>query len=256
MNPPTDFPGTSRFAPFKEWSPSIHYAQFQRMPTGKLPIRRLYDFELLYVCEGKAVTHMGDLSYELAAGQLIVLPSGVFHQNEILSTPDARFLGIHFDFFDELDIQTEADIVVNEARPLPHKFIPEAAADGLPLLTVTPVHTPSPACVQLMEQLVHEFTMRSPGYELACKGLMLQILLHLKRTAMSSSLLFQPAVSQTGGDFPQSIPQAIPNFVAETAAESTKTPPMSITGGVCHNYRCECFAYCLPYFFSSPLANR
>lgn len=189
MHPQADSPAAPRFAPFKEWSPSIHYAQFQRMPTGKLPKRRLYDFELLYVCQGKAATHMRDFSYELDAGQLIVLPSGVFHQNEILSLPDARFLGIHFDFFDELDIQTEADMVVNEANLPPRKFIPEAAAEGLPLLSANPVITPSPACVQLMEQLVHEFTMRPPGYELACKGLMLQILLHLMRTAMSSSLV-------------------------------------------------------------------
>ena len=42
-----------REAPFREWSPCIHYAQFQRMATGSLPQRRLYDFELLYVYQGK-----------------------------------------------------------------------------------------------------------------------------------------------------------------------------------------------------------
>ena len=82
-----------REAPFREWSPCIHYAQFQRMATGSLPRRRLYDFELLYVYQGEAVTTMYGNRYRIEAGQLIFLPSGVYHQNEVVSHPDARFLG-------------------------------------------------------------------------------------------------------------------------------------------------------------------
>ena len=94
--------------------PRIHYAQFQHEPA--LHERRIYDFfELFYVCQGEAVTHMNDQPITLSAGQLIFLPSGVFHQNEVVSEPNARFLGIHFDFFDELDIHTEADMIVNES---------------------------------------------------------------------------------------------------------------------------------------------
>jgi AraC-like DNA-binding protein len=178
----------TRSAPPKEWSPSIHYAQFQRMPTGALAQRRLYDFELLYVSQGEAATTMRGERHKLEAGQLIVLPSGVYHQNEVVSRPDARFLGIHFDFFDELDIQTEADMVVHEQHVQQGKFAQEACADGLPQLSAHPVYTPSVPCVQMMEQLVHEFTMRAPGYELACKALMQQILVQLLRMAMSGPM--------------------------------------------------------------------
>lgn len=177
----SDFP-KQRKARFQEWSPSIHYAQFQSMPTGVLPQRRLYDFELLYVCQGTAATRMHGQRYKLDAGQLIFLPSGVYHQNEITSASDARFLGIHFDFFDELDIQTEADMVVNESDVQPHKFTYEPNVEGLPALSQNPVYTPPLACVQLMEQLVHEFTMRQFGYELVCKALMLNILAQLLRS--------------------------------------------------------------------------
>ncbi|MEK3884051.1 AraC family transcriptional regulator [Paenibacillus sp. PL2-23] len=176
-----------RHAPFKEWSPSIHYAQQQRMPTGVLPQRQIYDFELLYVIHGEAATTMLGQRYELSAGQLIFLPAGVPHQNEAVSTPDTRFLGIHFDFFDELDIQTEADMIVDDARINEQSFAYEALADGFEPLSANPVYAPPLACVQLMEQLVHEFTMRPPGYELACKTLMLSILLHLLRLQQSRS---------------------------------------------------------------------
>ncbi|WP_241675012.1 AraC family transcriptional regulator [Paenibacillus luteus] len=172
----------------REWSPSVHYAQFQRMPMGRLSERRLYDFELLYVCQGEAATLMQGQRYQLEAGQLILLPSGIFHQNEIVSAPDARFLGIHFDFFDELDIQTEADMLVNESAVWPQKFCYEAVVEGHSALSEHPVYTPPIACVQLMELVVEEFTMRPLGYELACKGLMLQILTLLLRTPLSRTL--------------------------------------------------------------------
>lgn len=187
-----EFP-RQRKAPFKEWSPSIHYAQFQRMPTGSLAERRIYDFELLYVSQGEAATTMLEQRYTLTAGQLIFLPSGVLHQNEAVSKPDTRFLGIHFDFFDELDIQTEADMIVNEAQVQAERFAYEAIPEDFQPLSQDPVYTPTLACVQLMEQLVHEFTMRPIGYELACKALMLNILSHLLRLqhARSRSLVSQ-----------------------------------------------------------------
>ncbi|MFS0870856.1 helix-turn-helix domain-containing protein [Paenibacillus xylanilyticus] len=179
--PQTDYP-VKRIASYREWSPTVHYAQFQTLPPGKLPRRRLYDFELLYVCEGEAATYMHDKRYTLKAGQLIMLPSGVYHQNEAVSHPKTRFIGIHFDFFNELTIQTEADMVVNEEHVQPHKFAAEACAEGMTPLSTNPVYTPSSAAVQLMEQLVHEFTTRPPGYELICKALMLQLLTYLLRS--------------------------------------------------------------------------
>ncbi|MBH5320227.1 helix-turn-helix domain-containing protein [Paenibacillus sp. GSMTC-2017] len=170
-----------RSALFREWSPSIHYAQFQRLPRGRLPERRIYDFELLYVSHGEAAITMFGERFSLTAGQLIFLPSGIYHQNEALSEPETRFLGIHFDFFDEVDIQTESDMVVNEGNVQHNRFGYEAVSDTFPPLSQHPVYTPSLMCVQLMEQLVHEFTMRPPGYELVCRAHMLNILAHLLR---------------------------------------------------------------------------
>ncbi|MFD0588694.1 helix-turn-helix domain-containing protein [Paenibacillus sp. GCM10027627] len=181
-----DFP-LQRQASFREWSPSIHYAQFQKMPTGKLPERKIYDFELLYVSQGEAATTMLGQRYLLSAGQLIFLPAGVAHQNEAVSKPGTRFLGIHFDFFDDLDITTEADVIVHDEDAPSSRFAREAVADYFLPLSHHPVYTPTLACVGWMEQLVYEFTMRSPGYELACKALMLNILTHLLRLQQTRS---------------------------------------------------------------------
>ncbi|WP_168121701.1 AraC family transcriptional regulator [Paenibacillus sp. HB172176] len=173
---------------FRDWSPSIHYAQEQTLAPGKLAQRRIYDFELLYVVQGEAVTYMPDRQYRITAGQLIFLPAGVLHQNEVVSSPYAKFIGIHFDFFDELDIVTEADIVVNEDAVQRDKFAKEAVTEANLPLSSNPVYTPPISCVKLMEQLVEEFTMRAPGYELLCKSLMLNILAVLYRTQLASRL--------------------------------------------------------------------
>lgn len=173
--------------PFREWSPGIHYAQFQSLQPCSFPERRLYDFELLYVRQGELTTRMNGTLHSLTPGQLIFLAPGVYHQNSILSSP-AKLLGIHFDFFGESRILREEDMVVNEEEVIPGKFAVEAVAAPFLPLSEDPIYTPPPECVHAMEQLVQEFTMRPPGYELVCRGLMLGILTSLLRTQSSRRL--------------------------------------------------------------------
>lgn len=176
-----------RKAPFEKWSPSVHYAQFQSLGPCKFEERRLYDFELLFVRQGELITHMYGQKHTISAGQLIFLPSGVYHRNEVILEGETKLIGIHFDFFNELDIQTESDMVVNEEQILPHKFALEAISNVFAPLSSNVTYTPPLACIQLMEALVEEFTMRPLGYELVSKGLMLHIITLLLRNSLSST---------------------------------------------------------------------
>lgn len=181
-----------RHAPTQQWSPNIHYAQYQKLPTGTLGTRMIYDFELLYVRKGEAVTHLHDTRIVIPAGDLLFIPAGVYHRNEVVSVPSAHFIGIHFDFFHELQIQRDEDLIVNEQRIIESKFAAEAIAEGFEPLSSKWLYTPSPLCVQLIEQLVQEFTMRPPGYMLICKALLLQILGLLLRSQKSYHLINPP----------------------------------------------------------------
>ncbi|NBD25356.1 AraC family transcriptional regulator [Paenibacillus glycinis] len=179
MKQDTTYP-LRRTAPFRAWSPSIHYAKYQVLAPHVLQWRRLYDFELLFVFEGEAATTMNGQRHAIAAGQLVFLPAGVLHRNEVVA-PNTRFLGIHFDFFNELAVYGEEDLVVNEDAVEPAKFCEEALAEPFSPLSSFAVMTPPPSCVALMEQLVQEFAVRPLGYELACKALMLGVLSQLLR---------------------------------------------------------------------------
>ncbi|QWU17679.1 AraC-like ligand binding domain-containing protein [Paenibacillus sophorae] len=181
------FHSLKRETPYREWSPGIHYAQFQNLQPCSFPERRLYDFELLYVRQGKLTTKMNGTRHALTSGQLIFLSPGVYHQNSVLKSP-TKLLGIHFDFFGESRILREEDMVVNEEEVVPEKFAVEAIAAPFLPLSEEPVYAPPPECIHAMEQLVQEFTMRPPGYELVCRGLMLGILTSLLRTQSSRRL--------------------------------------------------------------------
>ncbi|CAH1057420.1 helix-turn-helix transcriptional regulator [Paenibacillus pseudetheri] len=149
------------------------------------PGRRLYDFELLYVCHGQLSVVMEEGTYTVLPGQLIVKPSGVYHRKATEADPATKLIAIHFDFFGELNINREEDMVILEEGVMEGKIEVEAVKESCSPLSEEPVYQPSHDCVQFMEKLVHEFTMRPLGYQLVCRGLMLNILASLIRSQMS-----------------------------------------------------------------------
>jgi AraC-like DNA-binding protein len=184
---PTQHPVRKQVA-FQDWSPQIHYAQFQTAPPSIFPGRRLYDFELLYVCHGQLDVSMEDTTHQLLPGQLILLPSGVYHRNMTVGLPTTKLIGIHFDFMGEQSISSEEDMVVYDEEAVEGKFAVEAVDPTCPPLSLEPKYVPSHGCVQAMENLIQEFAMRPLGYPLVCRGLMLNILASLLRSRMSKRI--------------------------------------------------------------------
>lgn len=172
-----------RSASIGELAPSVHWAQEHRREQGhSLACRRIYDFQLLYVKSGEIEVGSEDGErppVRVTAGQLLLIPPGLFHEYRIVS--DTLFWGIHFDFFDELDVARDEDILVNENSVSDGRFCryPDIAELGGAL----PVwfKSPSASALTLMESVIHEFTQKRPGYELVCKGGMLAIFALLYR---------------------------------------------------------------------------
>jgi AraC-like DNA-binding protein len=188
---PVKFPLQKEFD-YSQLSPSVHWAQFHRRNQKAKLSRRIYDFELLYVNEGEITAEIGDRRFFVHTGELLYIPSGVRHTIHVMSQPDAAFLGIHFDYFDELSIAVDEHIIVNEASVEQGHFCYEPLSDDFEPLSSSLVLTPPFASVSLMEKLIEEFTYRNPGYEAACKSLMLQILLVIWRGQADSKKDFHP----------------------------------------------------------------
>lgn len=167
---------------FSDFQPSIHWAQLYATHKSVVyPIRRIYDFELLYIKEGHVAAHLDHHTYELHAGQLLFIQAGVPHRWEILSDPVAVFMGIHFDFYDELDIIQDIDVIVKDHCYTPERVCREPIIEGFPRLSENPVQYVSGETVRRMGELIDEFHHRAPGFTTVCSGLMQHILVELYR---------------------------------------------------------------------------
>ncbi|GGA12062.1 hypothetical protein GCM10008018_66460 [Paenibacillus marchantiophytorum] len=175
-----DRSSTIRHAAFRELSPSVHWAQIhQRTPQFKWS-RRMYDFEFLYILQGDIQVTLLDESFLVPAEHLLFLPASVHHHIEILTEPYVQLLGIHFDFFDDLSVK-QAELVVDENHPFDDSFCAMPYIDGQPILPYRyAIHLP-PAIVSVMETVIQETNDQKMGYEMVCRGLMLQMLTLLIR---------------------------------------------------------------------------
>lgn len=174
-------------------SPSVHWAQLHSSkPHEGYPLRRVYDYELLYVRDGDILVQLGEQFLPMGAGKLLLISAGISHRIEVLTEPKVSFLGIHFDFFDELDIVIDQDIIVKEDAPALQRFCCEPLIEGFAPLSQTLIVSPSPQMIDCMEQLIKEFNLRLPGHELACKGLLQQLLTLLFRTQQETRKVMHP----------------------------------------------------------------
>lgn len=173
-----------RRATHRELSPVVHWAQQHRREREKFHLsRRIYDFELLYVISGLVRCRIEPQQepFLLKAGELVLLPAGPHHDVTIAEGESADFLGVHFDFFGEQQITRDEDIIVNEeavneAGFCPMPDIPEWG--GTLPFRYEEFH---PHIVPLLETVIVEFTQKMLGYELRCKGAMLEIVSLLYR---------------------------------------------------------------------------
>ncbi|MEK3725795.1 helix-turn-helix transcriptional regulator [Paenibacillus sp. FSL H8-0034] len=196
MNEPA-LHATQRIATWEELSPTVHWAQrHQRSPKFDWR-RRTYDFELLYVVQGELRVYSGqaDTSISVTAGHLLLQPPGMMHEIEIITDPYVQLLGLHYDFFGELKVKADEDIIVNELRPPEHPFCKMPVLNGEPLFTFE-LLSPPPVVVALMEAIIDEWNERKTGFEYACRGLLLHLFAKLVRLQSRSTRTVHPKYEQ------------------------------------------------------------
>lgn len=170
----TLFLGTPAYA--MTLSPSVHWAQrHYRTPRFQWN-RRIYDYELLFVVRGelRVTLYEENISFLVPANTFLFLRAGVPHEVVILSEPDAELLGIHFDFFDELEVRQDKDIIVDEHDVRTASFCALPLISDVPVLPSDRAITAPGHVASLMEFIIQEWNGRQPGYELVCKSLLLQ----------------------------------------------------------------------------------
>lgn len=158
----------------RDFAPSVHYAEYQRLSPAPGYKRRLYDSELMYVYSGSIRVHFEDepSPTSLFAGDLLVLPPAVEHRIELAGTPDTRLLGLHFDLYDEFEIEFEHDLVVKNEDMREAQFCCwPVTASGNPVFARCYRAVPQ-EFVFGMEGAAESFHASHATASLACRGYM------------------------------------------------------------------------------------
>ncbi|MFC3804032.1 helix-turn-helix domain-containing protein [Cohnella sp. GCM10012308] len=162
----------------RAFAPSVHYAEYQRIPPLPGSMRRLYDSELMYVYAGSIRVHFEDEAAPLPffAGDLLLLPPAVRHRIELAGTPDTRLLGLHFDLYDELDISFEHQLVIQDGNEQGDRICYwPTAADGS-LVFARRYRSVPQELVNWLEQAAEAFHATRTAASLACRGYMQLVL--------------------------------------------------------------------------------
>lgn len=167
----------------REIMPSIHWAQHQNVPSTYGATRRLYDFEIMYVVSGEMRVHFADEPETVVyyPGDLLFLHSAIRHRIEIASDSGCRLMGIHFDFYDELEITSDINMVVEEERLHPDSFCYLPVNTYGEHLFARRYSSIPIEIIKFMETVCEEFITAKPGYEMVCRGTMMLILSALLR---------------------------------------------------------------------------
>jgi AraC-like DNA-binding protein len=173
-----------RYAGDFDFCPSVHWARIQQAYPTPGTSRRIMDYELFYIIRGKILVHFEHVEAKAirsVSGDLLLLPPAIAHRIELLTEPNTLLLGIHFDFFNEIDTSVEQDLVVHDPEPRQEMFCKMPVnEDGSPLFQRFYPSLP-PGAADWMHRLIAEYGSAQPGSTMVCRGLLLQLLALLLR---------------------------------------------------------------------------
>ncbi|WP_309568642.1 AraC family transcriptional regulator [Paenibacillus sp. sptzw28] len=169
----------------EQLSPYIRVAMDSSIPfRWKLKERVLFDYELLYVKEGRIRVTIEGQSYEGKAGDLFLFRPKQRHSIEKIGTETVRQPHLHFDLFYQED---SPDVKVS-FKPLEEiseeemKWFREDALDLFSVPLASHLRLRNPVIIEnMLFDIIKETQMKLPFYEMNIKGMFIQLFIHLLR---------------------------------------------------------------------------
>lgn len=175
---------------FNDLNPNVHWAQEQRAMHAPGKFRMIRDFEFIYVYEGELEVHFAEGSPDtvrVGAGDLLLLAPAVRHRIEILTEPHTFLMGIHFDFFNDIFVPAEQDLILRDIDLAEGRYCAfPATSDGHPAFELLYAGVPR-QIVGWMQRVVEEYGKGEPGFELVCGAFMKLICAQLIRLHAASN---------------------------------------------------------------------
>lgn len=170
---------------FQNLSPYIRVAMDSRVPSQwHLQERVLFDYELLYVKEGRVKVTIEDQTYEGEPGDLFLFRPKQPHSITKIGTGMLRQPHLHFDLIFKED---SPDVKVS-FKPLEEiseeemVWFREDVLDSNSLKIASHLRLRNPIIIEnMLFEIINEFQMKLPYYETNVKGMFIQLFIHLLR---------------------------------------------------------------------------
>lgn len=146
--------------------------------------RVLFDYELLYIMEGKVICTIEDTEYEGERGDIFLFRPKQRHK--IIKVDGSRFRQphIHFDFF----YNAESEKVKVSFRPLEEigeeeqKWFRPDIVDQMPVPLPSHLRLKNPIMIEkMLMDIIYEYETKMPFFEFKVKGLFIQLWTQLLR---------------------------------------------------------------------------
>lgn len=168
-------------------SPYIRVAMDHKVQAPwEIAERQIWDYEMLYVQEGKLEVNVEGRIYEGLPGDVVMLKPGRRHAIRSIGDQAVRQPHVHFDLFRQLD---------SEQVKVSFKLASQMSATERQwfrqdLLSAGPYRLPDfirlnhPQVFEgMLHGLIHEYQVRAPYYEWKVQGQLTHLLVHLLREA-------------------------------------------------------------------------
>ena len=151
----------------------VHYSLFRKCSeTGwKLDTRTLLDHELVLITGGKGMLITENTTHSLKQGTLLYLSPGFRHSMVSCNDNPLSFYGLHFGYMNATHFNNEWDCREHQDA-LPSKNISEVAAYQ--------------KLESLFKKVNQYWNEKRPGYEMICRGVMLEILYSIMHNSEAS----------------------------------------------------------------------
>jgi len=164
-------------------SPYVRTALDSRTPADWVVSERiLYDYELLYVKEGNVLVRLEDEEYEGLSGDIFFIRPGKRHSIRAAGGKPVRQPHVHFDLVYRPD---SPDVKVSfktreQMTPEELGWIREDMIEGSPYDLPAHIRLRNSATFEtLLFQLIHTHAEKAPYADIAAKGILIQLWVHL-----------------------------------------------------------------------------
>lgn len=174
------------FGTLADLLPTVNFAARTNVGPVTFGYRRIPDYQMFYVATGSAWLDTGGESFAIGPGEAVLYGSECVHHLRTLS--ETLYYSMHFEWraASAIPVHPAHRIVMYDRFP-PNDGELRAfrlAVPGYGDVTL-PRRMPGTTLEPLLAQIVREYTLEQPGYELALRGALMQLLAAVARYAAS-----------------------------------------------------------------------